>query len=183
MDARPPKLRVILLSGAVIGALSGIPGLSLINCCCCAWILLGGYLAVYLYRQELSPEMPPLESSEVIILGLTAGVAGAFIGSFLELFITLAFGDVGNQMLRSITERLIEYFESSGSLPGDAAADLRSQMEDAIQQSQGASGFFSGLFSSLIIYPLFSMFGALIGMAVLKKKDRNEHLVSSGGIQ
>jgi len=180
MDERPNKLRIALLSGAVIGAISGIPGLNLINCCCCAGILLGGFLAVYLYRQELTEEMGPMQTSDVVILGLAAGVAGAFIGTFLELFITLAFGDVANQMMRSIVERLIEFSESSGNLPADAADDLRGQLEDAIQGSQGTSGFFSGLFSSLLIYPLFSMLGALIGQAMMKRKDRERVHVQSG---
>lgn len=180
MDERPNKLRIALLSGAVIGALSGIPGLNLINCCCCAGILLGGYLAAYLYRQEQTDAMPPMQTSDIVVLGLAAGVAGAFIGTILELFITLAFGDIGNQMIQSMVNRMIEYFESSGSLPASAADDLRGQIEDAIRETQGTSGFFSSLFSSLVIYPLFSMLGALIGYSMMKRKDRASSNLQSG---
>lgn len=180
MDERPNKIRIALLAGAVIGAISGIPGLNLINCCCCAGILLGGYIATYLYHQELSEGMQPMQASDCVVLGLSAGVAGAFIGTFLELFISLAFGDIGNQLLQSMMDRLIETLESSGSLPVDAADELRGQVEDAIRESKGTSGFFSSLFSSLVINPLFGMLGALIGYAMLKRKDRANAHVQSG---
>ena len=180
MDERPSKVRIALLAGAVIGAVSGIPGLNLINCCCCAGILLGGYIATYLYHQELTEGMPPMQASDCVVLGLSAGVAGAFIGTFLELFIALAFGDVGNQLLQSMMERLIDTLESSGNLPVDAADELRNQVEAAIQESKGMSGFFSNLFSNLVINPLFSMLGALIGYAMLKRKDRVTPHIQSG---
>jgi hypothetical protein len=180
MDERPNKLRIALVSGAAIGAVSAIPGLSLINCCCCAGILLGGALATYLYRQELTETMPPAQTSDIVVLGLAAGVAGAFIGTLLELFITLAFGDVGNQLVQSIANRLIDYFVNSGTLPLSEADNLRGQIDDAVQQAQGTSGFFSSLFSSLIIYPLFSMLGALIGHSMLKRKDRPTQDLQSG---
>lgn len=180
MDERPNKIRIALLAGAVIGAISGIPGLNLINCCCCAGILFGGYIATYLYHQELSEGMPPMQASDCVVLGLSAGVAGAFIGTFLELFIALAFGDIGNQLLHSLMERLIGTLESSGSLPVDAADELRGQVEDAIRESQGTTGFFSNLFSNLVINPLFSMLGSLIGYAMLRRKDRATPHIQSG---
>ena len=180
MDERPNKLRIALISGAVIGAISGIPGLSLINCCCCAGILMGGYLATYLYRQELTDAMSPMQTSDVVVLGLAAGVAGAFIGALLELFISLAFGDVSNQLVQSATNRLIDYFESSGTLPTSESDNLRGQIDDAIKRAQGTSGFLSNLFSSLLIYPLFSMLGALIGHAMLKRKNRPTQNLQSG---
>ena len=69
MFEKPSKLRSAILGGLIIGAISGIPGLNLLNCCCCAGILLGGAMSVYLYRQEFTNEMPPMESSDALILG------------------------------------------------------------------------------------------------------------------
>ena len=60
MIEKPNKLRSAILGGLVIGAISGIPGLNLLNCCCCAGILLGGAMSVYLYRKEFTNEMPPM---------------------------------------------------------------------------------------------------------------------------
>src|SRR3990172_10679909 len=70
MPNKPDKIRVSLICGAIIGAVWAIPGLNLINCCCCAGVILGGVLAVYLYKQEFTEEMQPMESSDAVILGI-----------------------------------------------------------------------------------------------------------------
>ena len=52
MPPKPDKLMPALYGGIVIGILSGVPGLNLINCLCCAGIMLGGIVSVYLWDPE-----------------------------------------------------------------------------------------------------------------------------------
>jgi len=47
-----------------MGLISGIPFLNFVNCCCCAGVLFGGFMAVFFYSKELKAGMAPLESSD-----------------------------------------------------------------------------------------------------------------------
>ena len=102
MMEKPSKQRAALLGGLVIGLVSGIPGLSLINCCCCAGILIGGALSVYLYKEEFTAEMPPLESSDVLILSIIAGIIGALVATVVSGMVSILFGPVETEFFRKI---------------------------------------------------------------------------------
>ena len=166
MPEKPNKLRVALISGGVIGFVSAVPGLNLINCCCCAGIILGGVLAVYLYKQEFTEGMPAMESSDALILGVMAGVVSAFVSTILNLFIIELFGDVASEFAYSIIEKLIE----QANLPPENVEDLRSQMEQAMAEQSSFIGVMTELALSLIIHPLFALLGGLIGFSIFKQK-------------
>ena len=40
----PSKLQPALLGGLLIGVLSALPFVSVLNGCCCLWVILGGVL-------------------------------------------------------------------------------------------------------------------------------------------
>lgn len=170
MFEKPSKLRSALLGGLIIGAISGIPGLNLLNCCCCAGILLGGALSVYLYRQEFTDEMPLMESSDALILGIIAGIIGALISIFLGTMITLILGPVEKEMMRNIMEKLMQKFENQGSVPQGTMDNMRDQFEQAMKEEGTIRGILNSLFFSLIIYPIFSMLGGLSGFGIFGKK-------------
>jgi uncharacterized protein involved in cysteine biosynthesis len=167
MPQKPSKLRVSLIAGGVIAFVSAVPGLNLINCCCCAGILLGGVLAVYLHRQEFEPGMPAMESSDALIIGLTSGLVSAFGATLLNLFIIALFGDVATELARSLIEGLLE----QADLPPETVEQLRQQIEDSIAESTTFLGIMQELLFNLLIHPLFAMLGGLIGFSVFKKKD------------
>ncbi len=174
MQNKPDKIRVALISGGVIGAVWAIPGLNLINCCCCAGVILGGVLAVYLYRQEYTDDMEPMESSDAIILGIMAGGVAAFAALFFNLIFIALFGDVAREMVRAFVGSLIEQMEESGNMPPDALDQMKTEFERSIGQSRTLTGYLADLFVNLIINPLFAMVGALIGYSMFKPK-RNLH--------
>ncbi len=175
MQDKPGKIRVSLISGAVIGVVWAIPGLNLINCCCCAGVILGGYLAVYLYRQEFTEEMPPMESSDAVVLGIMSGVVAAFAAMVLNLIILALFGDVGAELARSILASLIERLEESGSFPPEAIDEMKNEFERSVSQSRTFTGIMADLVVNLIINPLFAMAGALIGYSVFRPKKRMDN--------
>ncbi|MBM4160791.1 MAG: hypothetical protein FJ217_06810 [Ignavibacteria bacterium] len=170
MLEKPNKFRVALISGAAIGAVSGIPGLNLLNCCCCAGVWLGGVLAMYLYRQEFTEGMPPLESSDALLLGLMSGVVGAFVATFLSVAILVVFGPIEAEFLRSLFEKGLDRLAEEGTLPSDMVDQFRDQLESAVQDSARVSSILGNLFIELIVYPIFAILGALLGYAFFRPK-------------
>jgi hypothetical protein len=170
MFEKPSKLRSAILGGLIIGAISGIPGLNLLNCCCCAGILLGGAMSVYLYRREFTNEMPPMESSDALILGIIAGIIGALITTCLSATITLILGSVETDMMRNFMEKLTQKLEDRGSVPQGTLDNMREQFDQAMKEGGTIGGILRSLVYALILYPIFSMLGGLIGFGIFGKK-------------
>jgi hypothetical protein len=170
MLEKPNKIRVAIISGVAIGVVASIPGLSLINCCCCAGVWLGGVLAMYLYKQQFTEGMPPLESSDALMLGLMAGVVGAFTATLVNVLILVTFGPVEAELVRSIVGKVLERMSEQGSLPSDMTETLKDQLEQSIKDSTRMSNIFGGLFITLIVYPIFTILGALLGFSLFRPK-------------
>jgi len=168
---KPKKQHAILLGGAVIGIISGIPGLSLLNCCCCAGIMAGGAAAVYTYRKEFTNDMPPFESSDALILGVVAGIIGALLATVLSSFIVLMVGPVETKFIRGLMMKLVERLERNRALPAGSMDEMMNQIEQAINEGLTIGGVLRSLVFSLILYPIFSMLGALIGFSVFGKRN------------
>lgn len=172
MLEKPSKYRAALFGGVAIGLVSSIPGLNLINCCCCAGIILGGVLSVYLYNRDMIEGMPPLEASDGVILGVMAGVVGAFTSVLFDLILLAAMGPVAAEFIQSLMERVLKNLEESGMLPAEAVDQIRDQLEDSLSQTTSARGILGNLFFSLVLYPIFSLLGGLIGYAIFRPKKR-----------
>jgi len=170
MPEKPNKFRIALISGVVIGVVAGIPGLSLINCCCCAGVWLGGVLAMYLYKQQFTEGMPPLESSDALMLGLMAGVIGAFVATCINVLILVTFGPVEAELVRSIAGKFLDRMSEQGSMPSDMVETLKEQIEQSIKDAGRMSNILGGLFITLIVYPIFAILGALLGYAMFRPK-------------
>ena len=154
MEERPDKLRPALIGGALIGIISAIPIISLINCFCCAGVVIGGIVAVHLYNRNLGGL--ELTSSEGVVIGLMAGASGALISTILTSMIT---GGVKNQI-----NKILEY---SNEIPPE--------IQDALIriQEMGGNLFFVivGLVFSMIIFSIFGIIGGLIGVSLFRKKQ------------
>ncbi|HVN48701.1 MAG TPA: hypothetical protein VMU30_07760 [Bacteroidota bacterium] len=170
MAEKPGKQRAAVFGGLLIGIISGLPGLNLLNCCCCAGILGGGLIAVYFYQKEFTDEMPPLESSDALILGIVAGIIGAVTSIALSVAITFLFGPVEVTMLRKFFDRLVQKMAEQGSVPQDSIDQMQEQFDQAIHESHTVGGILRSLITALILYPIFSMLGGLIGFSLFKKK-------------
>lgn len=170
MGEKPDKIRIALIAGALIGVISGVPGLNLINCCCCAGVVLGGVLSIYLYMQEFKEDATPLESSDALILGIMTGVAGAFAATVVDQFILLLFGTVNEEFVKGVLERFIQFVEGGKSIPPEVAEEMRDEIERSLKGSRSIQGILSGLFVTLILYPIFSILGAMIGYSIFKRR-------------
>src|SRR5690242_5350672 len=98
MNPKPDKFMPALYGGIIMALISNIPVVNFINCFCCAGILLGGFLAVFFYQKNLTPGSPPLEANDCMLIGLLAGIVGAFVGSFMYLAVTAMFGNIMGEL-------------------------------------------------------------------------------------
>lgn len=167
---KPSKWRAAMFGGLAIGLISGIPVISLVNCCCCAGILGGGVLTFYLYRQEHTEGMLPLEASDGLILGIMAGITGAFVQAVIHGFLVLLFAGAQEEFMRRIMEKIIDGLAKNGGIPSDALDQMRDQIESSMRQSSTMRGVIMSLFMSLIIYPIFAMLGGLLGYGIFRPK-------------
>jgi hypothetical protein len=162
MNNRPDKLLPALYGGIIIGVISAVPFLNWINCCCCAGVMLGGFLSVLFYKNDLAPSAM-LTNGDALQLGALAGLFGAVIGTGVNaLFLSV----LGNLSGESLAE-LLRGFEDV--IPPKAFDGL----EEGILQADriGPVAVLWSFITSLVIDPLFGLIGGLIGYAVFKPKQ------------
>jgi len=160
MNEQPSKLTPALAGGAVMAVLSSVPIISIGNCICCLWILLGGAVAVIIYNRGL-PEGQSVNGGEGAVLGLLAGIFGALFGTILS-YLFMSLGDMGmtKNILRGIMER---------------QNDLSPELENFLRNFEEGRAFSPGfilisLFASLFVNIVFGALGGLIGASLFKKK-------------
>jgi hypothetical protein len=143
-----------LLGGLFIGVLSALPVVNTANVCCCLWVVVGGGLTVYLLQQSRSA---PVESSEAALFGLIAGLFGGIL--YMAATAVLLSGAMGAELFEQFQEAL------------DRNPQLPAEMRDRLSSMAG-SGAFILLVAVITIptYGVFSMIGALIGLAIFRKK-------------
>jgi len=157
MHEKPSILLPSLYGGVIMAIISAVPGLSLLNCFCCAGIMLGGFMAVFFYKKDLTGAMPPLSSGDGVKLGLLAGVFGAIIGVILSKIIYSIMGGVDSEMILG----MLDSMGLREQLPPEALAGLE-EGGDPMGALQ--------IFVSFIISPTFGLLGGLIGYSVFKNK-------------
>jgi hypothetical protein len=146
-------MKSALIGGAALGVASALPFVNILNVCCCAWAIIGGVLASYMYIKG-SPT--PVKLGEGALLGLIAGVIGAVIYVILGVPLSLAMGNTMASMMADLIAR---------SNP-EQAEQIR------IQMAQGASvgGAIGGALVGGICLIVFATLGGLIGTAILEKR-------------
>lgn len=159
MREKPSILMASLYGGIIMGVISAVPGLNLINCLCCAGVMLGGAAAVFFYKKELMPDMKPLESVDGMKLGALAGVFGGVIGSILTIIVFKTVGNVGGEMMLGLMEGLRD------TMPPDAWEQMEAGIRsDEIPVLNLAIGFVFDI--------LFGLIGGLIGYQIFKPKQQ-----------
>lgn len=150
----PAKTQPALLGGVAIGVLSALPVINIANCCC-AWILFGGALAAYLMQQN-HPE--PIQIGDGAIVGLLAGVTGAFVWLIASIPVNLAMAPFQSRMAQRALENASE-----------VAPEFRSVLEAIAGGPAIGLGLIFGFFIMLVISTLFGMIGGLFGALMFRK--------------
>ncbi len=157
MPQKPSIVLPALYGGIIIAAISAIPGLNLLNCLCCAGVLLGGALSVFFYKKDLGPEQASLTSGTAIQLGALAGVFGAILGTAIAAAIMAAFGNVSREFVAHFLDRFRD------QMPPEA-------FDQAMRSLETGGLTIVTLVISLIIDTRFGLLGGLSGFAIWKPK-------------
>jgi len=154
-----------LLGGLFIGVLSSLPFVSLANVCCCLWVVAGGVLVTYLLQQNTAE---PVQTTDVVLQGLAAGVLGGVLGGVFGLLLAPLIGPYQQELILGLLRRLQE-------LP-DMPPELKTQFDQALAQQaqltfgQMAVGMAVQTAMFTPIAAVFSMLGSLLGLAFFRKK-------------
>jgi hypothetical protein len=149
-------LQPALLGGLLIGVLSALPIVNVVNCCC-LWIVFGGALSAHLLQQG---QARPISTGEGALVGLMAGVVGAFAWLVVSIPIQLVVGPLQARLF----ERALD---NAGELPPDARDWLDSLAPAGVVGVSTVVGFMVMLFSGVI----FATLGGVIGAMVVRKDD------------
>jgi hypothetical protein len=160
MTENPKKFMAALYGGLVTAGISAIPGLNFINCFCCAGILLGGFLAVFFYQQELEDGPVVLTNNDCIQLGLWAGFIAAVAGTVISVMVLLAFGNVAAEVMMGMIHKMRI----------DFPAEWQQAINVAMEQTVTPASVILSFFITLAVDVLFTVLGALIGWAVFRKR-------------
>ena len=148
------------IGGVVMGVLSALPIISAGNVCCCLWVLTGGAVAAYFLQQNQSE---PLTPGDGALVGLLAGIIGAFVTMVLSIPIGLA----TLPMQRALAERALQ-------APGELPPAVRQFLENSARGAVNANPFVRvvlalvGLMFYLVIGAIFSTLGGVLGALVFK---------------
>jgi hypothetical protein len=145
--------RALLLSGLIAGVLmalfSELPIISILNCCLCLWIWVGGIFAVFLYRR-IDNTVGPTTLTQGVLVGLVAGLVSAVIGTIIAAIIGPISGQFISQALSTI--------QGSGTDLGP--------LTDVLESRTGFSLF--ELFTNLVFYTFFGVIGGMLGTLIFK---------------
>lgn len=141
-----------LLGGLLIGVLSALPIVSAANACCCLWIVAGGLSAAYLL-QERSPG--PILVSDGAVVGLLAGVVGAFV--YVAVALPVHF--IVSPLQRRLVERLL--WGATGVPP---------EVRDVIASvGTGLGGVAVGFILMLVAGVFFASAGGALGALLFRR--------------
>ncbi len=168
MPVKPDILRPALLGGLTISLMWIVPILSLVNCFCCAGVLLGGFVAVSLYRknkinltEQMQIQSPTIELTypEGIKVGLMSGAFGAI------------FSTISNAILKVYTKQSIEeMIDSALKMWPTMPADIEEALLNFSANYNDLFFISLSLIMSLIIFCIFGMLGGMLGVSILNRK-------------
>ena len=142
----------VLLGGLFIGVLSALPVVGYLNVCCCLWVVCGGLLTTYLLQQN---RPAPVESGEAAIGGLLAGIVGAVLYLAVQAVIVMVTGETVNATVQDAL--------ANQQLP----PEIRDSVERLVN---GPNLMLLSAAVTLPVYAVVAMLGALLGVAIFKKK-------------
>lgn len=138
--------------GLFIGVLSALPFVSMLNACCCLWVIAGGVVTSYLLQER---SVAPITAGDGAVGGLLAGAIGAVIATVLGLLVSLLQGVSGAEALDQIPQ---------GDLPPQVVAVF-----EQLRDMPPALWYLGPFVVSLVVFPIFAALGGLLGVAMFKR--------------
>lgn len=162
---QPSKIQPALIGGVVLGLLSAIPFVNLGNLCCCLWVIGGGALAANLYIKK-SPT--PVSVGEGAVVGLLAGLVGAFVALVIGVPLNLLTGNVMMDVIGKMFE----------GLDPNAAREFNKQLASYKDMSTGERLLQSipGALLNFVVTTGMAALGGLLGVVLLEKRKPEQGL-------
>jgi hypothetical protein len=145
-----------IIGGLIGGVLSALPLISGGNLCCCLWIVSGGVVAAYVLQQNQSA---PIAAGDGALVGLLAGVAGAFVYLVVSIPVSLLVAPLEQRILQGLAETM-------NNMPPEFR-EYATQSRSA--GFRAAMAVFSFIFM-LFLGAVFSTIGGLLGALIFGKK-------------
>jgi hypothetical protein len=150
-----------LYGGLVMGVLSALPIISAGNVCCCAWVVGGGIVAAYVLQQRVAAPITPGDGA---LVGLLAGIVGAFVSLLLSIPISFLVAP----MERQIVQRVLE---NAGNMPPEFREMLERYSSGDYRVTFAATiiRLVVSLIVMLFLGAIFSTLGGLLGAMIFRK--------------
>lgn len=155
----PSKLQPALLGGVAIGVLSALPVVNMVNMCCCAWVVFGGALAVYLLQQN---HPAPVSTGDAALVGLMAGAIGAVVGAVVSIPIAMAMGPLRADLIDRV-------LENARNLPPEVRGILDQMRVGVAGGAFMGVAFVLGLLFTGFFYSVFGLLGGVLGAVMFRK--------------
>ena len=144
----------------MLGVLSALPFVFIGNLCCCLWVVIGGGVAAYLLQQTLEG---PISTADAAIVGLLAGIIGAFVHYILSIPIEILIAPMERSLLQRISD-----------MAGPMPPEFRQLLETAVGQRTNVVRIIVvqtiGLFFWLFVDAIFATLGGLLGAAIFRRQ-------------
>lgn len=160
--ALPSKMQPALIGGVTLGVLSAFPFIGALNCICCLWVVLGGVVAAYFYQKE-SPV--PVLYGDGAVLGLLTGVIGAVVGTIVSIPFSLLQFELGSGLI----EEVLRDLERNPDVPREVFELIQSLLQPG---AFAVTSLLVELVFSLVIYSIFAMLGAILGVAIFQNQRK-----------
>jgi hypothetical protein len=160
ITTRPSYAQPAVIGGVIMGVLSALPLVAAGNLCCCLWLLSGGAIAAYLLQQN---QTAPLTPADGALVGLLAGLVGAFVRFAVAIPIDL--------MLAPMEHAILQRILDMGTLPPEAR-DILERYAGRERELSGAFFIISrlvGLMFWLFLGAIFSTIGGVLGALIVRK--------------
>lgn len=153
------KFQPALIGGVILGLLSALPFIGVVNACCCAWAIVGGLVAANL---AVKRSTTPITLGEGALLGVIAGVVGSIIYVLLGIPLNVLTGNA--------TLALMQGFISN--LNPEAARAI--QQQQAMMQGQSIISqivaAIPGALIGSVFLTIFATIGGVLGTALFEKR-------------
>jgi hypothetical protein len=142
--------------GVLGGILSAIPGLNILNCCCCGLNILGAAFGLYLWFAK--------EPDGKLSIG-DAAISGAISGCVTGVIVSIV-----NALMAPVSMSLIETYTKTADLP----PELQDALSQVLEQQEAGSTMLVQLAQLPFTVALYGGFGLLGGMLAMQLvwKDR-----------
>jgi hypothetical protein len=151
-----------LIGGLIAGVLSAIPGISILNACCCGWSIVGGVIAA---KMVIGQSARPVKSGEGAQIGLMAGLVCAL--SFVLVSFPIVLSGVAVDLSMSMLDMVASRSGDPRLLEMIQTAREQAANQTAVQRLVTTLPV---LLVQAVIFGGVCVLGGLLGVALFEKR-------------